>query len=344
MVMKIFAFVLLSLFLLSGVTGADDLGDGFYGPFWSRTVSLPVALYYQLAGMKAAVAAPGSVNVGLNLLDGQMFVIYPTSLGPPPTYERLFDFETLLTEVRLSWVPAAGLEAGATARLVFVYGGFLDPIIAGFHRLIGLPANGRDVIPENEVHISVSNDNGINLELDHPAFGLGDIDLWAKLELLRTPNVALSGLVAVKLPTGNPALLLGSGYFDLAVAGLFDWYISSLFAFYLNAGLVVPWNAVDPSASSRPFVMANVILGSEFAPTSWLSFLVQIEMRTAPLQNNMFIIAGTNIGYFSVPQTAITFGAAFRIGALALQVYFKEDIFGYGSEDFAVDLMAVYHF
>jgi hypothetical protein len=312
----------------------------FQGPLWSHSTFIPAALYYQLPGMKAAIRDTGALDLGLYLYTGQTFIIYEDTSLPPPSLAPIIDFETLTLEQRTSWTVTAGLELGLTARLILIYGGFLDTIIHNFHLLFGFPLNGRDVLPENQVYISIPNTNNVYLELDHPAFAPGDIDLWAKIGLLKTPDVVLTGLCVLKLPTGNPLLLTGSGYVDLAGGLLFDWYLSELFALYVNAAIVVPWDAIDPTAPSKPFVMANVITGLEFRASPTLSLVAQVELRTTPVVSGVYKIPGTDIDFLGVPQTNILLGVSLDCGDWTFRFHFREDLFTHNSEDITFYLAA----
>ena len=326
---------LLLILALASANAESAKAGLFQGPFWSRSTFIPAALYYQLPGMKAAVGSPGSLDLELNIYIGQTFIVYEDASLPPPSLAPIIDFETLTIEERTSWTVTEGLELGLTVRLILLYGGFLDALIHNFHLLFGFPLNGRDVLPENQVFISIPNTNNIYLELDHPAFSLGDTDLWVKFRLVETPDVSLSGLCVLKLPTGNPRLLTGSGYLDVAYGLLFDWYLSEFFAVYLNAGIVLPWDAIDPTTVSQPFIMANAVTGLEFRASPALSFLIQLELRSTPAVSGVYLIPGTDTDFLGTPQTNILLGASLACGEWTFRFHFREDLFTHNSEDIA---------
>ncbi len=335
--------VLLFLVCISFALAADIDSEMFYGPLWSRSIFIPFSLYYQFPGMKAAVSSPGSVSLGFNLYCGQSFINYLVdNSGPEPVYERIVDFETLTLEKILSYSPVEGIEFGATWRLVLLYGGFLDPLISGFHNLFGLPNNERDSFPENDIYINVPNTNNVYLKLDHPAFGLGDTDLWAKIRLLKTENIILSGLCVVKLPTGSRKLLLGSGYTDAAFGLLFDWYISPVFALYVNGGLVLPYDALDPGTPSAPFIMWNTIFGFEYTAAPGIGLMVQVVFRTSPLYSDFVVIPDTDIDFFITPQVNLLIGLSFRDDAWAFQFYFQEDPLTHNAADILFNISIRY--
>jgi hypothetical protein len=305
---KIFC-ALLVIFGISWCGNAENNENSFCGPLWCKSVFIPFSLYYQLPGMKAAPPAQGSLQVSAAFFCGQSFINYLKDFSSTlPVYERIVDFETLTLENIFSYAAANGLEIGITLRIILLYGGFLDSLISGFHTFSGLPNNNREIFPENDVYISIPNTNNVYLELDHDTFGFGDIDIWAKVCFVQTHNLVLSGLFALKLPTGNPKTLQGSGYPDAGLGVLFDWYISELFALYVNCGVIIPYDALDSSIESNPFIMINGIAGLEYAASPWLSLVAQFELRTSPIYSDSFVLPDTDVDFFATPQTNLMLG------------------------------------
>jgi hypothetical protein len=332
------------LFVAALCFGTDPGPETFYGPLWARSIFIPFSLYYQLPGIKAAPGAAGSVWIGHSLFCGQAFINYAVdNSGPEPVFERIEDFETLTLENIVSYSPTDGLELGATLRLVLLYGGFLDPLIRGFHDFFGFPDNNRDIFPENDIFISIPNVNHVRLELDCPAVGLGDTDIWVKISLLADGGIFLSGLCALKLPTGSAENLLGSGYPDFACGLLFDWYISERFAFYADCALIIPFDAIDPAAPSKPYIMLNSLLGIEYAVSSSLSLLAELELRTSPIYSDFVVITDTDIDFFATPQTNLMLGLALKNKNWAMQFYFKEDLFTHDAADIMFNAMIRYN-
>jgi len=339
---KICLCLLLFFKILSACT-AESNADSFSGPLWGKSIFMPFSLYYQLPGMKAAPEAQGSVQISAALFCGQSFINYLKEYaGPLPVFERIVDFETLTLENIITYAPIDGLELGATLRVILLYGGFLDSVINGFHTLFGLPNNNRDIFPENDIYISIPNTNNVYLELDHTAFGFGDIDIWVKFKLVQTQTIALSGLCALKLPNGNPRLLQGSGYPDAGLGLLFDWYLSKLFALYINCGIIIPYDALDPATTSNPFIMINGILGFEYATCSWLSLVAQFEVRTSPIYSDFVVIPDTNTDFFITPQTNLMLGLVIKNGSWSFQFFLKEDLFTHNTADILFNLMVTY--
>jgi len=215
------------------------------------------------------------------------------------------------------------LQIGTTKRLFSFYGGFLDPTIEGFHHFFGLPMGGRQVFLQNQIYINIPNDNGITLFLDKPVTAFGDIDLWGKWTFLESRSLSLAAMGAFKLPTGRLESLTGSGYPDAALGLLMDFRANPLITLYTQAGVVLPFNR-------RSHTMFNGLLGVELHPWSFLSFVLQMDIKTSPIRestlkasmNNRF---GTNFYQYSLPQTNILGGIVLQHKGFRWQIYFEQD-------------------
>jgi hypothetical protein len=128
----------------------------------------------------------------------------------------VLDGETLRAVVSVSWGAAPGVEIGIEIPLLRHGGGFLDPAIDWYHDRFGFPEGGRPAFDQGLFHAGYVGD-GDGFLLTDGASGLGDIVVSAKAGFLKTPDAKawLSGSVAVKLPTGDPDRLLGSGSADV---------------------------------------------------------------------------------------------------------------------------------
>jgi len=135
------------------------------------------------------------------------------------------DQETERAEVRLGWGVARG-EWTLHVPFLSRGGGFMDPLILGYHRLIGIH-NQRETIPfgrSEEILPGIGSFGS--------ATGLGDIS--ATYSHAVSPNTFAS--FAVKLPTGNAGSLLGSGNVDVGMALYKRWRLGARFNLYGQIG------------------------------------------------------------------------------------------------------------
>jgi hypothetical protein len=103
-----------------------------------------------------------------------------------------------------------GLDFTIDTTLISRGGGFLDPIVYDWHKLLDLVNNVRTGVPFGQCLIEIPGSGPYR-----DALGIGDIA--GMLTKAFTPR--LMGTVAIKLPTGNAHQILGSGNFD----GAFDF-------------------------------------------------------------------------------------------------------------------------
>jgi hypothetical protein len=108
-------------------------------------------------------------------------------------------------------------------------GGFMDPLIEGYHSLIGIH-NFRGTIPFGRVEEQLGESGRFG-----ETAGLGDIvGSYSK-----PIGPQMFWTVALKLPTGNAGGLLGSGGVDLGAAFYANWKLGPRWRLFGQAGLVL---------------------------------------------------------------------------------------------------------
>jgi hypothetical protein len=124
----------------------------------------------------------------------------------------ILDGETLRTNLSYAHGFGNGWSVGAEVPYFRVGGGVLDDLIDGWHSAFDLPDGGRNNRRESELLYVMGDPQGTFYRLDSPQSGFGD----AQIKVARTIG-ANDGFVvqgAVKLPTGDEAMLAGSGSAD----------------------------------------------------------------------------------------------------------------------------------
>jgi hypothetical protein len=141
-----------------------------------------------------------------------------------PRENILLDGESTRITLQLRYGIARGWECTANIPYVFLSGGFLDGFIEGYHNLFGFPQGGRDQAPKNRLLYQYEKDGRERLQVEGSSSGLGDIRLGAGWQVFgeEGKSSALALRASLKLPTGDPGDLHGSGSWDLAV-----WTVAS---------------------------------------------------------------------------------------------------------------------
>jgi hypothetical protein len=220
--------------------------------------------------------------------------------------------------------------------MISYYGGFLDSFIENFHKILGFPNGSRNYYEQNQIYIHIPTDNGITLYLDKPTMAFGDMDLWGKWTFHETRRVSLAALGAFKIPTGRLQTLSGSNYPDIGLGFLSDVRLNRFFTFYGQAGMVFPLNM-------KSYPMFNGLLGLELHPWKFLSFSLQMNIKTSPISNdipwNWNGIFGTHLHAYSLPQMNILLGFIVKAGNFRWQIYFEEDAVTNQGTDLTFNLM-----
>jgi hypothetical protein len=207
----------------------DDEGSRWRRPLGSRNQT-PLALFFvYMTPDRAAAIEKGE-------LDLDIVFDYSNLIQEQHTENEFlrFDLEYLRTLVALKRGFGRGLELGFEVPFYVYYGGFLDPFVDSFHQALGLPNRLRGQTPYGLVDFQYRRGDRV-VFAGMSSFGaVGDVTLEAKKTLYarRARSLAVRG--ALKLPTGDPQNLSGSGATDLGLGVAFD-RIGPKYGLYLNA-------------------------------------------------------------------------------------------------------------
>jgi hypothetical protein len=97
-----------------------------------------------------------------------------------------------------------------------ISGGSLDGFVDDWHGIFGLPGGSRRRLPEDRLLIEFSDVEATLLRFDASASGIGDIPVALGYQLHSDDRTALAAWMTVKVPTGSPDDLTGSGAVDVA--------------------------------------------------------------------------------------------------------------------------------
>lgn len=217
-------------------------------------------------------------------------------------------------------------QAEAVVPLIAYDGGVFDQAIDNFHQFFNTPDGNRDATEFDQLTFQYANANGETHNIVSPQSGIGDVQLtvqralgcFATADSIKEESIVRLG---IKLPTGDPDELRGSGEVDVFA----DWQsgIKTLRKRWYGAvslGAAYLGEADDFPDQRRGAVYGSV--GTQFAINHRWRFISQLDAHTA-----FFDSALRELG-----DTAVNWGVGFRY--LAGQSYSLELSI---SEDIAID-------
>ncbi|WP_455199963.1 DUF3187 family protein [Kaarinaea lacus] len=181
----------------------------------SITNTSPVILVHGLPNSRnPAITAKDTVVFGLD------YEITSHFTHEDSTNEQLlFDGETTRAMLSLKTGLSDGVEVELQIPHISHDGGFLDSFIIDWHNFFGLPQNGRDQVPNNQLEYYYAKNGVDKLGFQEPASGVGDSQIIFAFKSDRKwlPHQKnLTFKTALKLPTGDSAKLTGSGAYAIS--------------------------------------------------------------------------------------------------------------------------------
>lgn len=241
------------------------------------------ALPFNLLYLQFIPENPDTLRARASRYDVQLDLI-SNLLIPDPHLGATVVIHNEYQRLRFGW--RYGLNA-RTELSVFVPlewrdGGILGGLISAYHHLFGLPATaldsplGGDTYPHYESKLQVTDASGRTLVDQGNAFGLGETMVTVKHTLIRTTSrSALAARAGIKIPTGNPTLLLGSGSFDEGATVDGRYTVGRDVTLYGSLGYVVLGRA-GRVPGGRPNTV-ETLFGIEYHPNHRDSFNLQID-------------------------------------------------------------------
>lgn len=208
---------------------SDDDATSWRRPLGSRNQTPLALLFVYMTPDRAGAISKGE-------LDLDIVFDYSNIIQEQQTENEFlrFDLEYLRTLVALKRGFGHGVELGFEVPFYVYYGGFLDPFVNSFHETFGLPNLLRGQTPNGLVDYEYRRGDEVVLGGTSSFGAVGDIALNVKKTLYAGHPQALSLRGTLKLPTGDPSNLSGSGATDFGLGVAFD-RIGPRYGLYLNA-------------------------------------------------------------------------------------------------------------
>ena len=338
--------VVAGLLILGCVSDAQAAGrDAVAVPL--RMVNLhPFHLLYGVPGsFGSRVLRPGSVELIASLDAASHFSRFSAGIPRAPVHDATFrdefraavppgagriliDGETYRQALTLRLGLRQRWEAFVEVPLLAHRGGAFDEFITDWHDAFGLIPGGRQFVPHGRMAIFYAGDTGrggvhVDLERDVAALGDASLGLGYAVRQKLLPNDGVAVRAAVKLPTGNPDLLTGSGGLSASLwaetSGTLPGAAASRAWLYAaTMGVLAaeaPRGLPDPGARWLAFGRVGVT----WRPLRWLALTSQLDVHASPYTNSR-LPPLADIGVM------LGFGGALRLGEHAtLEVAVTED-------------------
>lgn len=132
------------------------------------------------------------------------------------------DFETLQAAVSFGYGITDALQIEVEAQQRDRFGGAMDPLVQGFHDLLGIDQNGRDQVPRDQFTFDLSSPDGLNVHLDSGDRGTFTRSVQVSLQHNVTCGSAkapaFSYSVMTRIETADAGDLTGGSHVDLGAS------------------------------------------------------------------------------------------------------------------------------
>ena len=205
-------------------------------------------------------------------------------------------------------------------------GGRMDSVIFNFHDLVGLSNSSRDG-PDDQYHLLFEQRGTVLFDTDVPTSGISDVQVTAAMDLGKATLRA-----GIKLPTGDPDKLTGSGAADVSL-GLHGGSTTLLFKRELAYSgflgvLVLGDGDIMPSLQRSAVPYAGAAL--RWQATRKIALATQLYVQGPYFDAELDELGGNTF--------QLSFGADFRLRGSFLRLAIVEDIAAAAAPDFALHL------
>ncbi len=324
------------------------------GPLRGTILDAPHQPYYSFPGFSARSGTDEGLYTHSRLYYINEFRAYPFNVddeklddeGRIADAERrreltAMDYESMVFEAGISAPVSERHRIGTVFRLYAYYGGFLDPVIEGFHAVLSLPNASREFFTRGETCISVENNRGVDIELEKAGLLFGDTEVYGIWTFRESGRSAWALSWAVELPTGPAGTPAGNGCIDLGGAVLWERCIAKRFFLHIQQGFVLPGELLAAKADGRPRPMSQSLVGIEWPAGDW-RILLQSRIHSSPLTSSM--PAPHRLfpqrDYFELPISSVQAGLRRRFGEWSFDAYFEEDALTHEGPDIIVSFGA----
>jgi hypothetical protein len=291
-------FTLLALAALASVAAADD-----FGPLEIRNLR-SISVPFLRIDPRPDVLGQGERSLSLGFTAAND--IRKLYAGGALLVDEDYEIDRLLARYRIG----LGHDLDATFDLPILSrsGGFLDPIVDGWHRLVlGGYEHQRNGAPYGRSRVVFPGDGPYG-----SSAGIGDVSAW----LTKRFSPRLMATVAAKLPTGNARQILGSGAFDAALALQYKLPLSARWTVHLQAGIVAQGDSTELHGTRSSVDQEAVVLS--WRPNGRDEWIAQWQGEASATR--------TGVAASDAAHRLISFGFHRRLSdRKMLELFFSED-------------------
>jgi hypothetical protein len=311
---------------------AEDF-DGF-GPMPVRNFQPFQLLFIGMPGDRAAVLPAKAFDIRLELAETATIFNEQTD-----RINAKVKFETLRSGLFLRYGVSNRLEAGIEIPVLSRTRGFLEGTITGVERATTGLNPARGALKDTSFAFRVSRDGQLLMQGGDDHYGLGDITLSSKYQLLtQTDSIpALSVRAAFKVPSGDSARFLGSGHPDFGVGLAAEKRVGERWWLYANANGLFPTGHVSGLAVGPGF---SGLMAAEYHWTPAFTVIAQFDAYTS-------MYRGTGLRLYDKGVTEGVLGFSYLFDRRFLwQVYGVEnlDFIRDSAADFTLSTVLTYRF
>lgn len=327
------ALAIVAVLTLAGIGSECAQAEGF-GLFPVRNFQPVQLLFLGIPGDRAAVLPKGALDIRTELAETNTIL----NEQSPDSNARL-KLETLRTGLFFRYGLTEKLEVGIEIPTLYEYQGFLTGLITQTERLTSGLAPPRQQLENAGFVYSIQKRGQTDFKGAQGAYGLGDITLSSKYQMLaeneRMP--ALSARVLLKVPTGDATRDLGSGHVDVGLGLAAEKMLFPKWIGYANVNGIIPTGRVG-RLSVRPY--ATGLVAMEYLWTKDFSLVGQFDFYSTPFHDTGFKFLDRGV-------TEVVAGFNYRLQEKVLwQVYGVEnlDFITGAAADFTLSTVVTYQF
>jgi hypothetical protein len=254
------------------------------------------------------------------------------------TESLILDGEIYQSIVHLHYSVSEQISVKASVPYIHYTGGIMDDAIEQWHRWFGLSNSRRTGFPSRQLHFEYLVNGVSQTRVIGPTDGLGDIRLGLDIlpEYLAGKNRSLSFSLDLKLRTGDPDRLTGSGStdFGLSLHAITHRVPSTPLSLYGGLGVIFPGKGKIISTPQEALIY-SAYTGIHWNATKRLVLTTQLNLQTAVYESTL--------NELDKNSSQLLFSATYQAATdLLYQLSFGENLYTDATPDFSLHFAVLF--